>query len=75
MIKCFGLASDPCSSMLSKPIRFIMVSKPKTFALVGVKALLVEVEVDLAFSGLPKQVKVSTTPRKWRTLRGYCSNV
>jgi magnesium chelatase family protein len=35
-----------------------MLSKLKTFALVGIEALPVEVEVDVSFSGLPKQVLV-----------------
>jgi magnesium chelatase family protein len=33
-----------------------MLSKFQTFALVGIEALPVEVEVDVSFSGLPKQV-------------------
>ncbi len=33
-----------------------MLAKLKTFTLVGIEALPVEVEVDVSLSGLPKQV-------------------
>lgn len=45
-----------------------MLAKLKTFTLVGIEALPVEVEVDVSPSGLPKQVHLGINHRKPKTL-------
>ena len=44
-----------------------MLAKLKTYSLVGIEALPVEVEVDVSPSGLPKQVHLRINPRKQNT--------
>jgi hypothetical protein len=42
----------------------LMLAKLKTFTLVGIEALPVEVEVDVSPSGLPKQVGLEINTRR-----------
>ncbi|MCE5268638.1 MAG: hypothetical protein LLG00_12210 [Planctomycetaceae bacterium] len=41
-----------------------MLAKPRTFSLLGIDALPVEVEVDVSPAGLPKTVLVGTRYQK-----------
>ena len=67
MIKCWlrpePLSPGPLPKGEGNPI---MLAKLRTFSLVGIEALPVEVEVNVSPSGLPKQVHLGILHPKWK---------